>query len=473
MLKTLVGDDGYAKALDLYFDRHDGQACTIEDWLQVFEDACVEDLSQFKLWYSQSGTPILNVSEEWDAEKGIFTITVHQRTEPSPNQKAKKPLRMDVRFTLLDTEGAVIDYVGERKYFIDKTEHKVPIHNLGHLTDKPILSFNRGFSAPVIVEHKQTKDERLTLFAHDTDPFNRWEAGRGLAKDQLIDMIVEDAAPDPAYLDALGTSWAMTRWTRHFAHSRWACRPKMIWHNPCTKAGAHRIRCASMAAAKPFSRQSPKPTNPLSRVFMTRWRSPAPTAPMRRMRGGGLCGWLHLKRCRGTDGDQRAQDLFAKTDNMTERLGALAALFRHGDGSTASRAFHETFQHDPNVMDKWFALQISCAKPEDALHRARMMTDHADFNWKTPNRFRAVIGAFVGNTAGFHAADGSGYDFVAHWLGKLDPVNPMTAARMATVFETWARYDGDRQGQMRDAVKRLLNGSPSRDMTEIATRILG
>ncbi|MEO0946093.1 MAG: DUF3458 domain-containing protein, partial [Pseudomonadota bacterium] len=473
MLKTLVGDEGYAKALDLYFERHDGQACTIEDWLTVFEDACGEDLSQFKLWYSQSGTPILNVSEGWDADAGIFTLTVRQHTEPTPNQPVKQPLRMDVRFTLLDGDGSVIPDVGERKLFIDKAEHVVPVHNLKGMATKPILSFNRNFAAPVIVEHKQTRDERLILFAHDTDAFNRWEAGRGLAKDQLMDMIVQDAAPDQAYLDALGTMLGNDALDPAFRAFSLGLPSEDDLAQSLHKGGRtpdperiHDCREALLnAIAQAHGAQFAQ--------LYDAMKVPGPYRPDAADAGRRALRLAALDALSRTEGTARATALFAETDNMTERLGALAALLRHGDGTAESQRFFETWKADPNVLDKWFALQISCASPEAAHDRANALTEHADFNWKTPNRFRAVIGAFVGNTAGFHAADGTGYDFVAHWLGKLDPVNPMTAARMATVFETWERYDGDRQGQMRDAVRRLLDGTPSRDMTEIATRILG
>jgi aminopeptidase N len=168
-----------------------------------------------------------------------------------------------------------------------------------------------------------------------------------------------------------------------------------------------------------------------------------------------------------------AAKVFDAADNMTESLGSLAILIKAGVADRQAGTFYARWKHDPNTLDKWFSASIVNAAPDEAVAKAQELSELPEFVWKTPNRFRAVVGGLAGNTAAFHHASGEGYRFVAEWLKRLDPVNPMTAARMATVFETWARYDGDRQGQIKDALAYLLEGDPSKDLSEIATRILG
>ncbi|MEL7150764.1 MAG: aminopeptidase N [Pseudomonadota bacterium] len=466
MLKRLVGDEGYARALDLYFERHDGDAATIEDWLKVFEDATGRDLSQFKLWYSQAGTPQVTV---WLVEDGpIWRVMARQMTPPTPGQPEKAPQVIPVTLRLFDQKGGVLS--PEVGCVLDTEEAQLAeIEGAG----RPIVSAFRGFSAPVIVKQDLTPEERLVLLAHDTDPFNRWEAGRSLAKAELLRLVADDTDPDPVYLDALGhlidddtldpafRAFALGLPSEDdmaqtlFDAGRTPDPARIHEASEALKtaiAAAHEARFENVFDAM----QNPGPYRPV-----------AADAGRRSLR---LAALGFLGRVQGPD---RAAHIFATADNMTESLGALASLLRLGHGAAAAEAFYTRWKSDPNTLDKWFSLSVVLAAPEEAVSVAAGLVAHDDFNLKNPNRFRAVIGGLAGNTAGFHHASGAGYAFVAKWLKALDPINPMTAARMATVFETRARYDGDRQGQMGDALETLLDGTPSKDMQEIAGRILG
>ena len=277
MLKRLVGDDGYRKALDLYFERHDGQAATIEDWLKVFEDATGRDLTQFKRWYTDAGTPRLTVTEDWN--DGTYTLHFEQETAADPGPAATSPPRViPIAVGLLNPNGDEV-----------RADHG-PRDDRGRARaspsrgspPSPIPSILRGFSAPVILERATSAEERAFLLAHDTDPFNRWEAGRGLAKDVLARMITDGAAPGPAYLDALARAWSAT--TRL---------------DPAFRALALRLPSEDdMAQTLPRRRRDPGPrprstprAKPLlgavaappraaaARALRRRWRSPAPTAP--------------------------------------------------------------------------------------------------------------------------------------------------------------------------------------------------
>ena len=466
MLKVLVGDEGYARALDLYFERHDGQACTIEDWLKVFEDACGRDLTQFKRWYSQAGTP--KVTLELEEVEGGWQVRARQMTPPTPGQTEKLPQVIPVRLAAFDADGS--KRLAET--VVEFAEEEAVLTTIPGAA-RPILSAFRGFSAPVNVKQSQSLEERLVLLAQDTDPFNRWEAGRSVAKDQLVRMIVDDADPAEAYLDALGAlvgDETLDPAFRAFALGLPSedDLAQTLYDNGRTP-DPDRIHACRAALGRAIADAH----TALFEDLVARFASNAPYSPnaadagRRALRLKAL-GYL-------AEGGQvdRAAAVFAGADNMTESIGALGILVRAGQGEAELAQFFNLWKDDPNTLDKWFSTMIVHAPPEHAVAVAQKAVEMPEFAWKTPNRFRAVIGGLCGNTAGFHAASGEGYRFVAEWLKKLDPVNPMTAARMATVFETMRRYDGDRQGQMRDALEYLLDGAPSKDMTEIAGRILG
>jgi len=468
MLKRLVGDDAYAKALTLYFDRHDGQACTIEDWLKVFEDVTGRDLTQFKRWYSQSGTPHLQVAERF--ENGTFTLTFKQRTPPTPGQDEKLPQVLPIAVGLLSPSGDEV----VPTTLLEMTEAEQSF-DFGGLSERPVASVLRGFSAPVVLERAATRDERLFLLAHDTDPFNRWEANRALAQESLIASItgaeagpdtawlsallevVKDAAQDPAYR-ALLLGLPSQSELAQALHQRGVTPDPDSIH---AAAEAHRqTRAELWQADLPMLARETEVTEP--------FRPDAEQAGKRALGSSLLAMQSRL------DGGAAAQAQFDGADNMTAQLSALTSLITIGAADSALRAFEEQWRHDRLVMDKWFGVQIAYAPPAMAVEMAGLLTEHPAFDMKNPNRFRAVFGALAGNHAGFHRADGAGYDLLADWLIKLDAKNPQTAARMCSAFQTWRRYDADRQARMRAALTRIADTPGlSRDSTEMVTRMLG
>ena len=467
MLKRLVGDEAYYKAVALYFDRHDGQACTIEDWLTVFEDATGRDLSQFKRWYSQAGTPRLSVKESW--EDGVFTLTFTQKTPPSEATPSPEPLVLPIAVGLLSPTGEEV--VPTRLLEMTEAEQSFTFEGLD---ERPTASILRGFSAPVVLNHDLSDEERALLLAHDTDPFNRWEAGRTLARQTLTRMINEAAAPDAAYLDGI--------------------------HAVVTKGGfdaAYRAlmlelpAASEMAAALAEAGDTPNPPaiyaasealrGALSDRFADEARAiydanqiTAPYRPDAEQSGKRSLGNAMLSLIARQDDGALAQEQFRSADNMTQQLAALAILLRRGHGAEALEAFENQWRDDRLVMDKWFGLQVIEAHPDEAAQVAEALTRHPAFAWKNPNRFRAVMGSLAANHAGFHHASGAGYRLLADWLIKLDPVNPQTTARMCAAFQTWRRYDADRRNMIRAEVDRIL-ATPdlSRDTTEMLTRIRG
>ena len=466
MLKRLVGDDAYERALDLYFDRHDGQAVTIEDWLKVFEDTTGRDLSQFKRWYSQAGTPRLHVKEDY--KNGTYTLDFKQETPPTPEQGNKQPQVIPIAVGLLGANGEEV----LPTTVLEMTEAEQSFSFTG-LAGKPVPSILRDFSAPVIVTRESSKEERAFLLSHDTDPFNRWEAGRALAKTALCSMVTDGAEADPAFLDAMARvalddsldpafralalqlpSEADIAQSLHEAH---------VVPDPDTIYKA-RERMVQALAEK---------LRPNLRSLYDTMNVPGPYSPdagpaaKRALRGTLLSFLTRL------DNGETALAQFEHADNMTEQFAAFTALLRTPHGPKAIQMFHARWKNNPLVLNKWFSVQVTRAKPKDALDTAKKLAEHPDFNWKNPNRFRSAVFGLVSNHAGFHRRDGASYTFIADWIIRMDPVNAQVAAWLTEAFRSMSRYDADRQEQMRAELKRIraIDGL-SPDTTEMVTRLL-
>ena len=465
MLKTLIGDAAYCKGCDLYFERHDGQACTIEDWLKVFEDTTGRDLSQFKRWYSQAGTPRLHVTDTYT--DGTYTLSFRQETAPTPGQDDKQPQVLPIAVGLLGADGAEL----VPTTVLEMTEAKQSFSFEG-LASKPVPSILRGFSAPVILNRDTTTAERAFLLAHDTDPFTTWEAGRTLARTTLLAMVQDGTPPQSAYLDALS---AMAR--------------------DEARDPAFRALCLGLpsqdeiAQALVDANQTPDPSaiydavqtlrqmiaehlqDALPRLYaahqVTEDYKPDAAQSGKRALANATLGYLTR-----LDGGVQAGAQYDAAANMTQQLAALSCLIEAGKGDTAIAAFYEQWQDDRLVIDKWFGLQVRLAPPDQVAATAERLTQHPDFTMKNPNRFRATLGMLAMTPAGFHHASGEGYRVLADWLIKLDPLNPQTTARMSSAFETWPRYDADRQAMMLEQIDHILaQDGLSRDTTEMLTRI--
>lgn len=466
MLKRLVGDEGYAKALDLYFDRHDGQAATIEDWIKVFEDATGRDLSQFKLWYSQAGTPRLKVREEW--QDGTFTLHISQETPPTPGQSSKAPMVIPVAVGLLGANGNEV--LPTRVLELTQAEQSFQFEGLGA---RPVPSILRDFSAPVILEREQTAEEQAFLLAHDTDPFNKWEAGQLLARDILLAMIEDQGASDKGFIDALRRALRDETLDPAFRVKLLALPTEEALATALAARGVvpdpDVIHQEREAFRTEIARQAASELTNLYLIHQVNGAY-APTADQagKRALTNAALNFISL-----VDGGAAATAQFAAADNMTQEYEALCALLRIDAGQEELKSFAERWKEDRLVMDMWFRAQVACANPDDAAAIANNLSRHEAFDWKNPNRFRAVFGALAVNHAGFNAANGKGYDLMADWLIKLDPFNPQITARVSGSFQSWTRYDEDRKAKAKAALLRIKDTPKlSRDTTEMVTRLL-
>ena len=466
MLKRLVGDDAYGKALDLYFERHDGDAATIEDWLKVFEDATGRDLSQFKRWYSQSGTPHLTVSERY--ADGTYTLTFKQETPPTPGQPDKAPQVLPIAVGLLNPNGDEV----VPTTVLEMTEAEQSFRFDG-LSAKPVASILRGFSAPVVLARETSAEEQRFLLAHDTDAFNRWEASRDLARACLFAMVTEGAGPDTAWIDALEQVIRDGELDPAFRALMLALPTQSELAQMLHAKGVTPDPDAIHAAAETLRDAMAERWSSLLPELMAANRVTDAYSPDAEQSGKRALGNAVLSLQTRLDGGKAAQAQFDAADNMTMQLSALSCLISAGAEEAALAAFEQQWKDDRLVMDKWFALQVAATKPENAAPRAEALTKRPDFDWKNPNRFRAVMGSLAMNHAGFHAKDGSGYRLLAEWLIKLDGKNPQTAARMCSVFQTWKRYDEGRRALMKAELERIAaKPDLSRDVSEMVGRLL-
>ena len=466
MLKTLVGDADYYKALALYFERHDGDAATIEDWLQVFEDVTGRNLKRFKRWYTSAGTPRLLVTEKF--KNGRYTLTFKQETPPTPGQPQKKPRVIPIAIGLLAPDGTET----HPTTILEMTKRQQSFSFEG-LTEKPIPSILREFSAPVILQHDITNAARAILLAHDTDPFNKWEAGQALRRASLMASITQGAAPDSAFLEAIAK--VVRDDTLDPAFRALVLQPMSQddlaqdltadGQTPDPRA----IYDASETLAQSLAEHL---SDSLTRLYAASTVE-SPYRPDAEGAGKRALNARVLSMITRMDGGKTAQKQFEHADNMSQQLAALNALLAQGHGQDASEAFFTQWQGDRLVMDKWFAAQVAFSEPESAADVAQRLTTHPLFDMKNPNRFRAVFGALAMNHAGFHHISGKGYTLLADWLIKLDAANPQTAARMCTAFQTWARYGATHSDLAKAQLARILaTDGLSRDTEEMVSRIL-
>ncbi len=485
MLQTLVGPEGYRKATDLYFKRHDGQAATVEDWVKCFEDANGRDLTQFRLWYRQSGTPVVDATGTYDAAKKTYALTLKQNLGPTPGQPTKQPMVVPVRLGMLGAKGALpLTLEGEnatgpeeRVLELDEAEHT---YTFVGVEEPPLLSLGRHFSAPVHFRTPLDRKSLASLMGRDSDAFNRWESGQTLATQILLDMTEQakgGKAPnaDTTYSAAIGQALARADEDHAFTaqmlvpplESELAMAMKVVDPDAIHTARTALIRSLAADHAPAF------------RALYDRLAPDATFSPDAKAAGKRALRNVVLRYVTAAD-DEAAAEIaethYRQATNMTDSIAGLAALTRMNSKrrDAAFAHFYDRFQNDPLVLDKWMSLQASSPLPGVVDTVRALMRHPVAFDLKNPNRVRSLLGAFAGNHLRFHAADGSGYALLGETTRTLDKINPQVAARMAGAFEAWKRYDPARQTLMKAELESLtkLDGLSS-NLFEVATRMLG
>lgn len=464
MLQLLVGKENYYKAVNLYFSRHDGEACTIEDWLKCFEDITKRDLTQFKLWYLQSGTPEIKVEEKFHS--GRYTLKLTQRG--SKNCSVINPMLLPVAIGLLDTKGKEI--LSTTVLELDKTTQQFEFKKLD---SKPIVSLLRGFSAPVHLNHTRPDEEYALLIKNDTDPFNRWEASRYLSQKVLLSATNSSEKIETIYLDAIKDIVI----NDSIEPALKSLMLKLPTQGELAKEvlliGETLDPLKIYLSIKELEHLLALKLEPyLSKIYSNNfvtgnYKSNARDDGKRALRA------TILKLITKIDSGVTATKQFQNSSTMQEQLGALGCLIECNQGEKEIINFFNQWSGERLVMDKWFAIQVLKSSPEKALETVKTLTGHKLFDMTNPNRFRAVFGSLTANSAAFHQPSGQGYELLADWIIKLDQKNPQTSARMSTAFDTWKIYDIKRQNLIKAQLNRILNQKNlSKDTNEIIERIL-
>ena len=485
LYQTLLGRDGFRKGMDLYFQRHDGEAVTTDHFRAAMFDANGIELPQFQRWYDQAGTPRVRARGQWDAATQSYELTLEQQCAPTPGQPEKQPFLIPVAAGLLGADGRDLPLRlagesagGDTTRVLHLTEACQTFRFEG-VAEEPVPSLLRGFSAPVKLEFDYSAQQLMFLMAHDSDSFNRFEAGQ-----KLVVLVMEDLLAEYGHVHALGLDPDFIDAFRATLTDQQA-DPALIAEALSLPSESYLaelfepVNPEAIHAVRRFIRRTLAAT--LRDCFQEMYERLADTGPYRidpesigRRKLKNVC-LSFLAELDDADIHEQAYRQFQSAGNMTDVLAALAALANsHSDEAEAALAeFEAKWRHDPLVLDKWFSLQAMSRCP-DTPERVRELMNHPGFSMRNPNRVRALIGAFAsGNPLHFHAADGSGYDFLVERILELDSLNPQVAARMIKPLTRWKHYEPGRSALMRAALERVAGvESLSRDVFEIVSKSL-
>ncbi|MGN6488394.1 MAG: aminopeptidase N [Devosia sp.] len=483
MLATLLGEDGFRKGMDLYFERHDGEATTIEAFIKVFEDSSGEDLQHFQQWYLQAGTPEVTASDSYDVASRTYTLTLKQQTRPTQGQPEKQPMVLPIKFGLIGPNGSPMAWEGVTGAEVRGDDLLVVDAETATVTftgvaNRPVPSLFRVFSAPVKLTSSLSEEDQLFLARHDTDPFNRWQALQDVASRLMVDAVRGtpwSTAQSGALAEALEETLNSKEHDPAFkAHALGLPNEQIVARSLGENVDPDRIHeVRSQLIRDLVGRIAPS----LERVYLTNdsrlaYSPDFQQAGRRAMKNTALSLLVHA----GAEGGaQLAREQYERAGNMTDRLSALHAIVTAWteDAETLLGDFRERFTADPLVLDKWLALN---AQTPDAgtVDRLRAILAAPDYPRNNPNRLRALVATFgMNNPTQFGRADGEGFRFVAEFVGDVDGRNPQVAARVLTAFRIWQSYEPKRRATAEAALKALQEtGNLSRNTAEILDRTL-
>ena len=489
MVRTLLGAEGFRQGSDLYFERHDGQAVTTDDFIKAMEDANGVDLTQFKRWYSQAGTPRLEVSDAYDEAARTYSLTFRQSCPPTPDKAEKLPFVIPVELGLLDAQGndLPLQLAGEssavgstRVLSVTEAEQTFVFQGI---EARPLPSLLRGFSAPVKLSFPYDRDQLMFLMQHDSDGFNRWEAGQQLAVQVLQELIGQHQLGqalqlDPRLLKALDTVLGDTSLDAAMVAEMLSLPGEGYLTEISQEADVDAIHAAREFARRQIAEHLFEPLWTRYQANRAVSRNTAYVASAEHFARRSLqnIALSYLMLSAKPQVLEATLEQFEQCDNMTERLTALAVLVNspfEAERAKALESFAEHFKDNPLVMDQWFSVQAASTLP-GGLARVKALMQHPAFTLKNPNKVRAVVGAFAGqNLVNFHAADGSGYRFLADLVIELNALNPQIASRQLAPLTRWRKYDAARQALMKGELERILAaGELSSDVYEVVSKSL-
>ena len=482
MIHTLLGAEGFRKGSDLYFERHDGQAVTCDDFVKAMEAANAFDLSQFRRWYEQAGTPVLTVRQAYDPEAKTLTLTLNQHCPSTPGQAVKEPLHIPVTVGLINKDGSIapckLQHGTTDEVILQLTQAEQSF-TFEDLKEQPVVSLLRGFSAPVKLVMARSLEELAFLLSYDRDTFNRWEAGQQLAG-QIIGGLIADVQNNrtlqlnpiiiAAFKQVIEQSWDDLSYF------------SLLLSLPSETYLAEQMQVVDVEAihtAREFVllTLAEQLQAPFKALYLENHREESglfDAGAIGRRRIKNTC-LAYLGRLGQADSQQWSQQQFATAKNMTDQIAALAVVVNgsHPAKQQCLAGFYQQWQDEALVIDKWFTLQASSPNP-DTFANVQALMQHPAFDLKNPNRVRALIGAFSqANPLHFHAANGQGYQFLADQIIALNTLNPQVASRMVSALTSWRRYDPVRQGLIKAQLERIMTTEAvSKDVYEVASKSL-
>lgn len=471
MQHTLLGKERFRRGMDLYFKRHDGYAVTIDDFVAAMEDANGVDLTQFKLWYSQAGTPEVRVLSHFS--EGRLEITMQQNCPPTPECHEKKPFHIPVRIALFDLKGEMIPIENELLELKEKEQRFI----FSGLNEKPVVSLLREFSAPVKIYDDLDQDDLLFLLRYETDGYAKWDAAQRLVLNCLNENLKLPAS-----------EWQVSKTlVAAFQHVLlddsldMDLRAELLTPPGFEEVAATMkwVDVSKVESVRDYFRQQLGLGlyTEASDLYKELWevedhRMHGQAYGRRKLRN--VCLWLMMK-ANESDALELCREQFKASRTMTDQIASCSLLVncsRESQRNEAIEGFYKQWSHNELVLDKWFAMQAACELP-GTLDHVKKLTQHPAFCIKNPNKVRALVGAFcMANPRNFHALDGSGYVFLSEVLIKLDKLNPQIAARLATPFTRWRSYDEPRQKLIQNQLEQLTKLDLSRDLREVVDKSL-
>ena len=484
MIHTLLGAEGFRKGTDLYFQRHDGQAVTCDDFVSAMEAANDIDLSLFRRWYSQAGTPLLQVQQHYDQSLQKLQLTISQSCAPTAGQKTKQPLHIPIRLGLLDEAGAALparlsgNPDAEIETIIELTETQQTF-TFEQIPTKPVVSLLRGFSAPVKLQMSRSLEEQAFLLCHDSDTFNRWEAGQQLASQIILGLVADqqnhrELQVKPIIIDVF----------KQLLEQTWddLSYLSLLLSLPAESYLAELMPIIDVTAIH-AARELVKLTlaknlqTPFKQHYFDTHRDESgqfDSGAIGRRRIKNTC-LSYLSKLDDDAYYQTSKQQFDTAKNMTDQIAALNCIINssHPAKNACLESFYQQWQNDALVVDKWFILQATSHMP-DTFSKVQSLLKHPSFDLANPNRTRSLIGAFSqSNPLHFHMSNGQGYEFLADHVIALNTLNPQVAARMSGALTQWRRYDERRQELMKSQLLRIINTPDiSPDVYEVASKSL-
>jgi aminopeptidase N len=488
MIHTLLGAERFRLGCDLYFIRHDGQAVTCDDFVTAMEEANSIDLTQFRQWYAQAGTPLIQVEQSYNADKQELTLTLSQSNPATPGQTEKPPLHIPVKVGLLNPDGSIaLCYLpsiphgnsGREEVVLELTQARQSFVFCA-LAQQPIVSLLRGFSAPVKVQMQQSLEELAFLLSYDDDLFNRWEAGQKLATQIIFSLIADKQQGrkltlNPILIDAFGKVLAQS-WEDLSYFSLLLKLPSEIYlAEQMAVVDVEAIHQVREFVRRQLAQHFQPQLRSLYQNYHREESGQFDAGAIGRRRVKNVC-LSYLTALETSESQQLSLAQFNSAKNMTDQIAALGAIVNsyHPEKQPCLEAFYQQWQDEALVIDKWFTLQACSTMPNTFAIVQKLMT-HPAFDLKNPNRVRSLLGAFCNNNpVNYHAENGEGYEFLANQVIALNSLNPQVASRMVTALTSWRRFDVHRQALMKAQLQRIMQTAEiSPDVYEIASKSLG